>query len=247
MAVSHFYEQRKHAQDYIIPYFDRYIPGWRTSRVLEMGCAEAGLMDALMRAGVCISGIEVEAGRVARALVFNPRLDVRLGDITDPDVQKQFKKSFHLIILRDVIEHIEDRDAVFRNIRSLLQDKGAVYITFPPRFSPFGGHHQNGRSILRRMPYLQILPSWKIRFLGRIFREQPHIIENAILNFKIGLSIRHFKRLMRKYGFSPVICEYFLMRPVYASRFGWPVIRFPNIPVFREFMVLGVEGLFRIR
>ncbi|MBN2103331.1 class I SAM-dependent methyltransferase [bacterium] len=245
MAEKHFYEQQKHTESYLIPYFDQHLSGWRHFRILEVGCAEAGLIHVLCRNGIFVAGLELMPTRVALAKKMNPELNVQVGDITDPGIIDRFSEPFDLIVMRDVIEHITDRKTAFKNIGSLLKPQGYLYLTFPPRFSPFAGHQQNGKSFMKYLPYLQLLPAWKIRCMGRIFQEQESIIENTIHNFLIGLSIRNLIKLLKIHCFKPVLFECFLSRPVYRTRFGWPVIRFPNLPFFREFIATGCECLVR--
>ncbi|MBN1782267.1 class I SAM-dependent methyltransferase [bacterium] len=245
MAEKHFFEQRAFTESYLVPYFDRHIPEWRSFRVLEIGCAESGFLDVIGRLDVRASGMELMEERVALALTFNPELNVQAGDITDPEITACFPGPYDLIVMRDVIEHIPDREAAFRNIRTMLRPGGYLYISFPPLFSAFAGHHQNGRSPLKYFPWLHLLPGRILRFMGRVLDEYPHIIDQAILHRQSGLTIRRFLLHIRQIRFKPVVCEYFLSRPVYRERFGWPVIRFPGAPFVREFLAAGCESLLR--
>jgi len=243
MSEKHFVEQKKHAETYLIPYLERRLPGFRGFRVLEIGCAEAGFLDALRDRGIRASGLELEPGRIALAKALSPRLEILQGDVTDPGIAGRIGRTFDLIVLRDVVEHVEDRQAAFRSLRALLKPGGFCYVTFPPRFSPFAGHHQNGKTVLRRIPYLQLLPAAWIRLLGRTAGEHPHIIEGAIANFRNGLSIRRFEALCEFHGFRMRVKELFLLRPVYRTRMGLKPLRLPDIPFVREFLALGCECL----
>ncbi len=243
MSEKHFIEQKKHAEAYLIPYLDSHVPGFRGRRVLEVGCAEAGFLAALTGLGMRPAGLEMESSRVDLSRTLHPGLDLTVGDITDSSVVRRFGAPFGVVVLRDVIEHVPDREAAFRNLCALIEPGGYLYISFPPRFSPFGGHHQNGRSLLRFWPWLHLLPGSWIRSLGRMLGEYPHITQNAALNFRNGLSIRAFDRLARIAGFHQVVRELFLFRPVYALRFGIPARRAWNLPVMREFWTFGCECL----
>jgi SAM-dependent methyltransferase len=243
MSEKHFVEQKKHAEFYLIPYLERHLPGFRGFRVLEIGCAEAGFLDALRDRGIRASGLELEPGRISLARRLNPRLEIQAGDITDPGIVRKIGRTFDLIVMRDVIEHVSDREAAFRNLRALLKPGGFCYITFPPRFSPFAGHHQNGRTVLRRIPYLHLLPPSWIRLLGRMTNEHPHIIDGVVTNFRIGLSIRRFEALCESHGFGMRIKELYLLRPVYRTRMGLKPLRLPDIPFAREFLAFGCECL----
>jgi SAM-dependent methyltransferase len=176
---------------------------------------------------------------------MNPRLEIRAGDVTDPNIVRKMGGPFDLIVMRDVIEHVPDRDSAFRNLRGLTGPSGYCYITFPPRMSPFAGHHQNGRTILRRIPYLHLLHPALLRLLGRALGEHRHIVEGAIAHFRGGLSIGRFEALCAAYDFEMKIKELFLIRPVFRTRMGLKPVRLPDIPGIREFLVFGCECLLK--
>ena len=243
MAEKHFFEQRKHAESYLIPFLERYCPKFRMFRILDVGCAEAGFLDALHAAGIPGLGLELEMERIAVSKSFNPHLDILKGDITDPQIVSKINKRFDLIVIRDVIEHIPEKDAVFEHLNALLLPDGFIYITFPPRFSPFGGHQQNAGSFLRRIPYLHLLPASIVRALGKAAGEPPNIVESIITQRHIGLSIRQFEELIAKHGYRMHRKELFLFRPVFRVRYGLPTQRMSDIPLLREFLALGCECL----
>lgn len=247
MSEKHFIEQQRHAESYLIPYFKRHCPGFLSFSVLEVGCAEGGLLDALQKRGIRSSGLELEPHRAALAKTLNPSLDVRVGDLTDPSAVAGLGRLFDLVVMRDVIEHIPHKETAFRHLRSLLKPDGYLYVTFPPRFSPFAGHHQNGRTCLRRIPYLHLLPASWLRTVGRLAGEHAHVLENAAANFKIGLSIHRFEALAASYGFEAVVNELYWIRPVFRIRMGLRPRRAPNWPGLREVFSLGCECLLRLR
>jgi SAM-dependent methyltransferase len=245
MAEKHFMEQKRHAGQYLIPYLENHCPGFNRFRVLEIGCAEGGFLSALREKGMRAVGLELSSGRAALALSLDPLLDVRVGDAAAPSACGRLGGPFDLVVMRDVVEHVPDRPALFRNLRELLKQGGFAYITFPPRFSPFAGHHQNGRSFLKHVPYLHLLPAPFLRFLGGRMKEHPHIIEGAAANFKTGLSVAGFERCCRNQGFRFINKDFFLIRPVYQVRFGLRPVRIPDIPFIREAIATGCECLIK--
>jgi len=245
MAEKHFFEQEKHTVSYLIPFFQTYLPNFYTMTVLEIGCAEAGFIKQLNESGITAMGLEIEESRVQIAHKYTPNAIIHVGDITDPKIVKKFNTTFDLIVMRDVIEHITEREQTFANLRALLKDDGYLYITFPAKFSGFAGHQQHARSFLKYTPYLHLLPSFKLKFLGRMLKERPQFIATVKANYKNGLSIRGFEQYCAQFNFSFVRKELFLFRPIFKSRFGLPIIRIPNIPLIREFMAWGCECLLR--
>ena len=244
MAEKHYHEQKNFTLQYLIPYFEQHLPGFRQMRILEIGCAEGGFLDVLYEQGIReIQGLELEESRVEIALKKNPNLNIQTGDITDPKVIDLIGHTFDLIVMRDTIEHIEDREKTFAHLRQLLKKDGFLYITFPPRFSGFAGHQQNGRTYLKMIPYLHLLPANLLRVLGRTMKEKPHVIEAAILNYRIGLTIRRFKKYYSEFNFQPYQAHLYLFRPIYQFRFNLNPVKFPDIPVLREFLSFGCEYL----
>lgn len=243
MAEKHYYEQREHTASYLIPYFEKHIPAFRDKQVLEIGCAEAGFLAELHRIGVACMGVELEPSRVRTALTKDPDLRIIAGDITDAGVVAGIHPRFDLIVLRDVIEHIADRNTLFAVILRLLKPGGMVYISFPPRCSAFAGHQQNGRSLLRFVPWLQLWPGPLLNAAGRLFREAPYMISFIQHNGKTGLSAAAFDRLWKDRRMRSIVYELFLFRPVYRTRYGVPALRIPNIPLLREVLATGCEVL----
>ncbi len=243
MAEKHYFEQIEFTRSYIIPYLQKYLPNFHNMKILEIGCAEGGLLHVLHELKIEAAGLELEIGRVDIAIKKNPVLSIIVGDITDKNVFELFENKFDLIIMRDTIEHIPDREATFFNISKLLNKKGYLYITFPPRFSGFAGHQQNGRTILRIIPYLHLLPDVLIRLLGNILNEKQKVINSVILNYKEGLTISSFEKFYRRHQFKAVVRDLFIFRPIYKLRFKVTPKRIPNIRILREFLAFGCEYL----
>jgi SAM-dependent methyltransferase len=243
MAEKHFFEQQEFTRSYLIPYFRRHFPAFNRCTILEVGSAEGGFLDVLQQLGIDAKGLELEAHRIEIARQKNPSLLTILGDITDPRIVEKAGETFDLIVMRDVIEHIPDRLAVFQNLTALLKKDGYLYITFPPRFSAFAGHQQNGRTVFKIVPFLHLLPDVIIRLLGRILNEKPDLINSVIANYKTGLSIRWFEKMYRQFGYRVIKQELFLSRPIFKVRFGFKIIKCPNIFLLREVLASSCEAL----
>jgi 2-polyprenyl-3-methyl-5-hydroxy-6-metoxy-1,4-benzoquinol methylase len=243
MAEKHFYEQKIFSADYLIPFFEKNLPGFKKMKVLEVGCAEGGFLEEMQAQGVKITGLELLQSRIDIALKKNPKLNIICGDITDAHIDKKTGSGFNLIVMRDTIEHIPDRNATFSNLHKLLLDDGFLFITFPPRFSAFAGHQQNCKSFIKFFPYLHYLPAFLLKGIGKVLKEDEKLMAEIAYNYKIGLSISKFESYYRQFGFKAVLKDLFFSRPVFKIRYGLKTMRFPNIPVVREFMANGCEYL----
>ncbi|MFH1852166.1 MAG: class I SAM-dependent methyltransferase [Candidatus Neomarinimicrobiota bacterium] len=244
MSEKHYQEQLLHTRNYLIPYLHNVL-GIDLSgmTILEIGCAEGGALKVLREIGADVWGLELEQLRVQIARNINPDLNIIIGDITASDIVHRIGKKFDLIIIRDVIEHIPDKIAAFNNMADLLISGGFLYITFPPRFSPFAGHQQHAVSKIGKMPYIHLLPAAFFSRLCRIVGESEGFIEQVLVNYSIGLSINYFLKIFRNTGFESVVLQNFLIRPIFKTRFGLNPKKFPNIPVLRELFSLGCESI----
>lgn len=245
MAEQHFYEQRDHTDNYLIPFFKKHISNFKKLKVLEVGCAEAGLMDRLSELDFDVTGVEIDPDRAKIATEKNNKLNVIVGDISDPKIIEKTGGYFDFIIMREVIEHVIDKEAAFKNLNLLLKPGGHLFISFPPKYSPFAGHQQVGLSILKAVPYIHMLPKSFITFLVKLFKEHPNFPHHVKYNYSTGCSISRFEKLFEKNGFSVIIEDFFLFRPVYKLRFGLPVVKLPNIPILREIISMGCETLLK--
>ena len=151
MAEKHFYEQEEYTDQYLIPYLKRHLTGFDNTglSILEVGCAEGGSISSLLKLGYQVDGIEIEEGRAAIALdKLRGRSKIVVGDITRAE-QVDMGRTYDLIIMRDVIKHIEDKATALANLHAMMKEGGHLFITFPLKYSPYAAHQQNARSWLK--------------------------------------------------------------------------------------------------
>lgn len=245
MAEKHFYEQKEFTSKYLLPYFQKNINDFETKKVLEIGCAEGGLLEDMEANGNYAVGIELSEERAAIAKEINPQLKVIVGDVTDLNLPKKLNEKFDLIIMREVIEHVMDKTAAFDNLNALLKDNGYLFISFPPKRSPFAGHQQIGKSFLKAIPYLHVLPKPLLKTVAKMFRESDGYIDEIKMHFSTGCTIKEFEKQSARVKLQSIIKELYFFRPIYALRFGLPKIKLPNIPIVREYISFGCECLMK--
>lgn len=241
MPEKHYFEQLNYSEEYLIPYFKKYIKSFAGMKVLEIGCAEAGFLAAVKKEGAEVFGIEISKERVDIALEKNPGLEIFVGDISSKELLTKIPGKFDFIIMREVIEHIPDKETTFHNINALLNKGGYLFISFPPKYSPFAGHQQIGHSIMKMTPYIHTLPKKLLYRLEKVFGENPGYIDEIKLHYSTGMAIGRFEGLTSKYSLKTIQKDLFLFRPVYKGRFGLPLIKLPGIPLLKEFCTFGYE------
>jgi SAM-dependent methyltransferase len=99
----------------------------RAARVLDVGCANGGLLARLKDMGLAnLCGFDLPAGCVENTR--NLGIEAHIGSATQhpPGVGK-----FDLIILSHVLEHLRDLHQAVRGLEPLLQSGGHIYIEVP--------------------------------------------------------------------------------------------------------------------
>jgi len=241
MPEKHYFEQLNYTNEYLIPYFRRFIPDFKGIKILEIGCAEAGFLAAMKTLGAEVSGIEISRERVDIALEKNPDLRIFVGDISSDSILDTITETFDFIVMREVIEHIPGKEKTFENLDKLLKSGGYLFISFPPKYSPFAGHQQIGWSFMKMVPYLHLLPTGVLNFLAAKLKERPGYIEEIKYNYFTGMGIGKFEKFIKKLKYRVIQKDHFLFRPVYKGRFGLPQAKLPGIPLIREFCTFGYE------
>ena len=243
MAERHFYEQKDFTQNYLLPYFQKNIPNFHKAKVLEVGCAEGGLLEVLQDLGMYARGVELSPERVSIATEKNPKLKIDVGDITDPSLPEKLGETFDMIIMREVIEHVPNKYAAFDNLYKLLNEKGYLFMSFPPKYSPFAGHQQIAQSFLKAVPYLHMLPETILRPIADSLGEKKDYVDEIKFHYSTGCSINQFEHHYLMKNFKIIKEEFFLFRPIYALRFGLPTLKLPNLLGIRECISFGCESL----
>ncbi len=219
--------QRENAEKYVIPFIQQKIQLNSNHRVVEIGCAEGGVLKAFAKLGCHCTGIELMESRYEMAKkvleeeIQSGRATLSNQNIYDVDIEKEFGEAFDLIILKDVIEHIHDQDKVLLFLRKFLKPNGHIFFGFPPWYMPFGGHQQIAKSgFLSKLPYYHLLPMGLYKGVLKLFGETPKSIEDLAEIKETGISIERFLKLIHKNNYSVKEKEFYLINPIYEYKFG---------------------------
>lgn len=245
MAEKHFLEQIKYTKEFIIPYLKEHISPLKNMNILEIGCAEAGLLSVFNELECKTTGIELSPYRAQFARDKNQNSKIIEGDITSEEIVPLINDKFDLIIMREVIEHLHRKENALANINKLLNKDGYLFISFPPRYSPFAGHQQIGRTKLSKIPYLHLLPKSLLNKLTKKMNEREDFVDEIKLNYSTGMAINRFEKLVTPFNYKIIKKDLYLFRPIYSQRYGVPIVKIPGIPVIKEAISFGYEILLK--
>ncbi len=102
------------------------------ARVLDVGCGGGVNLAALVRAGCSGVGVEIDAGAASRARARG--LTVYTGDVRDASFRERIaleQGRFDVVVLADLLEHLERPEEVFLATAALLVPGGKVVVSIP--------------------------------------------------------------------------------------------------------------------
>jgi SAM-dependent methyltransferase len=220
----YFNEQARTTQKHVIPYLEDFFKTGPETEVLEIGCAEAGNLKPFLDMGCKVTGVDISCGRIELAREFfanHPKkenLELICEDIYKADLQD---KTFDLVMMRDVIEHIPNQEKFMSYVKKFMKSDGKFFLGFPPWQNPFGGHQQICSSkILSKMPYFHLLPTPVYKLVLKTLEKNKARIDGLMEIKETGISIDRFERILKRENYTIEKRTFFLINPNYETKFG---------------------------
>ena len=241
----YFQEQSYTTEKYIVPFLKNEFAISEQTVVAEIGCGFGGNMLPFLEMGCTVYGIDISlraidiAGKsfAERSNTKQPHL--MASDIFD--IEPVSLPKFDLIIMRDVMEHLHNKEKFINHIANFIKPGGKLFIAFPPFMMPFAGHQQMCVSKLAsKLPYYHLLPRSVYATVLRMFGESNAKIDGLLEIKDTRLHLWKFHRMIKKSQFSIVKEENYMINPNYEIKFGLKPRKLPlvmNIPVVREFFI----------
>lgn len=212
----------------IVPYLKNLNVFKEGDAVAEVGSAEGGVLAAFVEAGAREGlGTDIVSDRLEYgdkiSKLGNINIQFIEHNILTQNIKEEWKNKFDLILLRDVIEHLEDTKLALHNIKKMLKKGGFLFVTFPPYYSPFGGHQHTLANNWGKVPYIHCLP--EPLFFNLIKSGRPADIEEVKRLTKIKLTPKKFEKAYNSAGYKLANVDYYFIRPVFRMKFGLSPIK----------------------
>jgi len=107
----------------ILDWVSRYSK--KNQRVLDYGCGSGRVSQLLQEQGVRLDAADVSE----KALGYCKERGIQ--NLINLQNQEPQESAYDMVILCDVLEHVENHEDLLRSIRKLLKDKGKLLITVP--------------------------------------------------------------------------------------------------------------------
>ncbi len=249
----YFNMQYETSKQYILPFVAQHMDLSQPLKILELGCAEAGVLKAFTDQGHQCTGIELSKGRIELAKQYLAKelqkglirfSSSNLYDLT-PGKDEHL---YDLIILKDVIEHIPNQEAFIPYLSSFLKAEGKIFFGFPPWLMPFGGHQQLCRNKwLRKSVWMHLLPKSLYRVILRRGESEQAVIDELLEIHDTGITIERFNRICKKNNLLMLSNKHWLFNPIYRWKFGLSpktvIAPFSHIPYFKNFYTTAYYAL----
>ena len=182
-------------------------------RVLDMGCGNGGVAVAGALRGHRVTAVDIDVGSVARTLAraeaWGVHVDALQGDASFLGLPDE---SFDLVVMNDIIEHVEDPDGAVDEARRVLRPGGLAYIHAPQRWSPV--------SIVRDPHYgltgVSAMPRPIARWYVCKVRRVSQTYDMTVLPSTWGL-----RAMISRHGLIPVCrTDRYLARKAFASTYS---------------------------
>jgi SAM-dependent methyltransferase len=216
--------QVENTRNYVLPFIEQKFAIKEGTRVLEIGCGEAGVLKAFTDRGCIGVGVEFDEIRLVYAREWlateleQHKISFISKDIYKVNVDEEFTGRFDIIVLKDVIEHIHDQQKLIAWMKGFLNPGGVIFFGFPPWQMPFGGHQQiNKGKLLSKIPYYHLLPGFIYKEILKLGKEN---VEEMMEIKETGISIERFEKITKVTGYTILNKTHYLFNPIYEYKFG---------------------------
>lgn len=229
---------------YMIPLLEQWGIPVRGASVIDVGCGEGGGLCAMYDAGaVPCCGFDVEVGRVeaANSLKGDRDIPFACGNLYD-DHTPFSAFQFDLVVLHDVFEHLDFKDAVLQKLARYARPNGKIMITFPPYYSAYGAHQQLLNTHWAKVPFFHLVPFTLTKLLPRLKNEHPHIVHEIQKLGRLKMGMKKFEEIVSRNRLSIAAKQAYLVSPNHI-RFGLrplPAGKVAELPVIGELVCTGV-------
>lgn len=226
--------QRAYAVEYLLPLLHR--SGCPIDQeVVDLGSGRGGILNAMaaVRPRTHFSGFErqPESVRIARSDAASASLSNVFFEVRDftaggffgcPAARDSGIRVPITALMCDVAEHLTDFEKAVSEVSQEIPNGSALYVSFPPWTSPFGGHQHCCHWAFRYLPWVHLV------FKKAVWRatEKSTDEESMKIVLRSRLSSRQAVSVLENAGIKVVYKQKYFIRPE-ATRRGIRPIRAP--------------------
>lgn len=187
------------------------------SSLLDLGSGLGGFSREFAARGATVYAVDLTPPRSHGPGLHRIRATAAAVPLRDASVD--------LVFCASLIEHVPRPEEILREIERVLKPGGTAYVSFPPYYSPLGGHeyapfHYLGERVALRLRGRSRVPDW-VRTLYPVHNDATSFSDLFTGWGLFRMTIRKFRRLLRTSGLR---CLDMSTRYLPASFIRWPWI-----------------------
>lgn len=219
----YFSELDETCRKYYIPYLESFT-SVENKQVFEIGCGQGGNLLPFYEKNCNVTGVDFDIVKIeaANQLFASKKNDSASFEFKTEDFFKSSDtKRYDIILVHDVIEHIEDKEPFMRKALQMLAEDGTLFYRFPAWQMPFGGHQQIcSRKICSVIPFTHLLPAPLYKTYLKLFKENDAIIDELLFIKRCRMPIEKFEKLTETIGAKVLNRRLWFINPHYKVKFG---------------------------
>jgi SAM-dependent methyltransferase len=129
MSIAEYRREEAEKGAFIYGWLEAVIDFASVKTVLDIGCGAGGVLEEFRRRGHQVSGCDFVESYINDARLRMPDAKLHVGGLEQLE-----GGTFDLVLLSDVVEHLSDPLALFRELHPFLHDRSLVYINVPGVF-----------------------------------------------------------------------------------------------------------------
>lgn len=219
----YFKELANTSREFYIDYVNDFITITPNISILEIGCGEGGNLLPFAEIGCKVQGIDIAKTKIENARDMFQKAGYNSMFYSEDFFHFKTETKFDLIIIHDVIEHIDikKKGEFIRKTTSLLKANGIVFWGFPAWQMPFGGHQQMCRNkICSKLPFIHLLPNFIYKSILKLGKERQAVIDALIETKRDKVTIEAFETLLENNGQKIKARKLWFINPHYKQKFN---------------------------
>jgi len=202
--LEEIFETQDFIKDEIVRYTNYYFSEFISSKkliVLDVGCSLGSLSFAFKDIADFVLGIDIEKEAIECANLYRAyknytNIEFIVDDAITFEKTKKLNKKFNLILLKDILEHIKNKENLkfsIKNLTELMQDETIVFIEVPNYIFPFEPH--------LKIPILPLLPKRLLKVEAKLLRKIKNPVDENFVEYLNIVSPFYIEKALKKFGF----------------------------------------------
>jgi len=179
--------------------FPDFIDQIQNKSVLDFGCGLGFQTVALsMHGSKFVLGLESNEESISKAKQLAGKSQLQDKVDFNGSIDEDYKNYFDIVISQNSMEHFPEPQKTLEEMKSALNPKGLLYITFgPPWFSPTGSH----MNYFTKIPWVNLLFSEKtVMNVRKNFRNDGAQKYEEVESGLNKMSVGKFERIVKNCG-----------------------------------------------